>query len=46
MALAINEEDIYLIEIKKTTENFEDGELYKIKINLLEEIDKELWIME
>ena len=40
---AINEEDIYLIEIKKTTENFEDGELYKIKINLLEEVEEELW---
>ena len=42
--LAVNEEDEYLIEIKKTIEKFNEGEIFKIKINLLEEVEEELWI--
>ena len=40
---AVNEEDEYLIEIKKTIGKFNEGEIFKIKINLLEEVEEELW---
>ena len=40
---AANDEDEYLIEIKKTIGKFNEGEIFKIKINLLEEVEEELW---
>ena len=38
-----SDEDEYIIEIKKTIGKFEEGEIYSININLLEEVDKKLW---
>ena len=32
-----------MVEIKKTTDKFTEGELYEININLLEEVTEELW---
>ena len=40
---AVNEEDYYLIEIKKTVGIFNEGEIFKINISLLEEVKEELW---
>ena len=40
---SLNEEDCYMVEIKKTTDKFTEGELYEININLLEEVTEELW---
>ena len=37
------EENYYLIEIKKNKEDFEEGNLYEIKIDLIEEVSEELW---
>ena len=39
----LDEEDQYLIEIKKNFGDFEEGELYEIKINLLEEVSEGIW---
>ena len=39
----LDEEDQYLIEIKKNSGDFEEGELYEIKINLLEEVSGGIW---
>ena len=39
----LDEEDQYLIEIKKNFGEFEEGELYEIKINLLEEVSEGIW---
>ena len=38
-----NEDDHYLIEIKKNVGSFKEGELYDIKINILEEVTENLW---
>ena len=40
---AVNEEYYYLIEIKKTVGIFNEGEIFKINISLLEEVKEELW---
>ena len=38
-----SKEDIYLIEIKKTIGNFEEGEVYEIHISNIEEVEENLW---
>ena len=38
-----SDENIYLIEIKKTSMAFEEGELYEINRNLMEEVSEDLW---
>ena len=35
--------DDYLIEIKKTVNDFIVGKVYEIEIGLLEEVNEELW---
>ena len=32
-----------MIEIKKSPDNFKEGELYESNIELLEEVNKDLW---
>ena len=38
-----SKEDIFLIEIKKSIGIFEEGEIYKIHISNIEEVDENLW---
>jgi len=38
-----NGDDEYVIEIKKTLNDFIEGKIYEIEINLLEEVNEELW---
>ena len=37
------DENCYLIEIKKNYEEFEEGNLYEVNINLIEEVEEDLW---
>ena len=41
--LAVHKEYKYLIEIMKKIVIFNDGEIYKIKINFLDEVENRLW---
>ena len=38
-----SKEDIYLIEIKKSIGIFEEGEIYKIHLSNIEEVNETLW---
>ena len=40
----LEKEDYYMIEIKKSSDNFKEGELYESNIELLEEVNKDLWM--
>ena len=39
-----NGDEDYLIEIKKTVNDFIEGKVFEIEIDLLEEVNEELWI--
>ena len=39
----LNEGNDFLIEIKKDKRKFKEGKIYEINIELLEEVNEELW---
>ena len=39
----LNDEDKYLIKIKKSISIFKEGKIYEINIELLEEVEENLW---